>query len=115
MLPFLQVRHNITLHLRQPIIPSFMVVYIMNLAFAVYLKGCPACTLYLPMNYHLVNAIIVMGCLGIFVLKLQFKKGPYLWLRGQCLGRDYQYTRVTVLENFGEEKCWICMELLSNV
>lgn len=89
--PLLQIRFNIMRKEKHGICRHVFAVYLINILFLFYVKGCPGCLLRYPLDLSL--CIVAAGLaliLGI-VLYLQGKYGPLLCLRECIQGKDFKY------------------------
>jgi hypothetical protein len=114
--PLLQVRFNVLQNIKNSICPFAFSIYLINIFFIYYVKGCPACTLRYPLDLPLCfKATAVAVVLGV-MLWMQGRKGPLLCLREAIQGKDYKYLveiNLSEGEEMMEEVCAICLQPLA--
>jgi transmembrane E3 ubiquitin-protein ligase len=94
----------------------FYALYLINIFFLYYVKGCPACLLRYPLDLPLCFTATLLAALIGGVLYLQGRYGPLLCLRECILGKDYRYKLEISLsegEEMMEEVCAICLQPLA--
>ncbi len=89
--PLLQVRFNIMRKEKHSVCWYFYALYLVNIFFLYYIKGCPASLLRYPIDLTICfTATFIAALLGA-ILYLQGKYGPLLCLRELILGKDFRY------------------------
>jgi hypothetical protein len=113
--PLLQMRFNVLRDIKNSICPFAFSLYLINIFFIYYFKGCPACVLRYPLDLFLCIKATVTAVIIAVLLYFQGRIGPLLCARQAIKGKDYRYLEEINLsegEEMMEDVCSICLQPL---
>jgi hypothetical protein len=113
--PLLQMRFNVLRDIKNSICPFAFSLYLINIFFIYYFKGCPACVLRYPLDLSLCIKATVTAVIIAVLLYFQGRIGPLLCARQAIKGKDYRYLEEINLsegEEMMEDVCSICLQPL---
>lgn len=112
----LQMRFNVIRNIKHSICPYALSIYLINIFFVYYFKGCPACLLRFPLNLPICIIATVIAVGLAISLQMQGRYGPLLCARQAIQGKDFKYMEEINLsegEEMMEEVCAICLQPLA--